>query len=304
MAMLNDVLRRRICLPANGVEIAVLDWGGDGPIALLHHANGFGAAVWAPVAKCLRSRFRVVAVDARGHGDSSVPEGSDSYRWENFGSDLAGVARVLAAEHSDDRVALGLGHSFGGTACLTAAASAPDLFERLVLLDPVILPQRPQQAEELGATAMTPGMLLAERARERREIWPSRAAALAKWREKPLFQGWDPRALELYVSECLRDCSDGRVELKCRGEIEATIFESGAAFDPWPHVARVVAPTLVLWAQQGNFQREMHEALARELPDGRMRAFDGGHLMVMEQPDRVAALAAAFTTATPDGAID
>ena len=66
--MLDDVLRRRISLPENGVEIAILDWGGDGPLALLHHANGFSAAVWGPVAEHLRGRFRVVAVDARGHG--------------------------------------------------------------------------------------------------------------------------------------------------------------------------------------------------------------------------------------------
>ena len=289
--MLDDISRRRIALPANGVEIAVLDWGGDGPLALLHHANGFGAAVWAPVAERLRSRFRVVAVDARGHGDSSVPEGADFYRWENFGSDLLGVARALTAEHPDGRIALGLGHSFGGTAFLTAAASAPGLFDRLVLLDPVIRSQLPEDQTPERRQA---GRMLADGARERREVWPSRDAALAKWCEKPLFEAWDRRALELYVGECLRDRTDGQVELKCRGEIEATIFESSALFDPWPHAARVTAPTLVLWAQRGDFPREVHEALARELPDGRLLAFAGGHLLAMEQPDRVAALAAAF----------
>jgi len=295
--MVDDVLRRRISLPENGVEISVLDWGGDGPIALLHHANGFGAAVWGPVAECLRGRFRVIAVDARGHGDSSAPGGADAYRWENFGSDLAGVARAIAAEHPDGRVALGLGHSFGGTACLTAAASAPGLFERLVLLDPVIL-SRPL---DVANAAPTPGgMRLAELARKRRGIWPSREAALAKWRGKALFEAWDPRALELYAAGCMRDLPDGRVELKCRGETEATIFESSVHFDPWIRAAKVSAPTLILWAQQGDFPREVHEALAREIPDGRMQVFDGGHLMAMEQPERVAALAAEFATTFHD----
>jgi len=295
--MLNDVLRRRISLPENGVEISVLDWGGDGPIALLHHANGFGAAVWGPVAECLRSRFRVVAVDARGHGDSTAPGAADAYHWENFGSDLAGVARAIAAEHPDGRVALGLGHSFGGTACLTAAASAPGLFERLVLLDPVILPQ----SVDMASGAPNPGgMRLAEGARKRRGVWPSREAALAKWREKALFEAWEPRALELYAAECMRDRPDGQVELKCSGEIEATIFESSVHFDPWIRAAKVSAPTLVMWAQHGDFPREVHEALAREIPNGWMRAFDGGHLMAMEQPERVAALAAEFVTTALD----
>jgi pimeloyl-ACP methyl ester carboxylesterase len=296
--MLDDVLRRRIPLPEHGVEISVLDWGGDGPIALLHHANGFAAAVWGPVAERLRGHFRVVAVDARGHGDSTVPENADDYRWENFGHDLAGVARAVAAEHPDGRVALGLGHSFGGTACLTAAASAPGLFERLVLLDPVILPP-PAEGERTAPS--TGGSRLAERARKRRGVWPSREAALAKWHSKPLFEAWDPRALELYAAECLRDRPDGQVELKCRGEIEATIFESSVHFDPWARAAKVTAPTLVLWAEHGDFPREVHEELARVLPDGRMQTFDGGHLMAMEQPERVAALAIAFATGARDG---
>ena len=56
-------------------------------------------------------------------------------RWREFGADLAAVARALADEHGE-RIALGLGHSFGGTSMLLAAAEEPALFERLVLADP------------------------------------------------------------------------------------------------------------------------------------------------------------------------
>jgi pimeloyl-ACP methyl ester carboxylesterase len=286
-----DAVRRRIALPDRGVEISVLDWGGDGPLALLHHATGFAAAVWAPVAEKLSQQFRVVAIDARGHGDSTAPEGAEFYLWENFGLDFAAVAGALSAEREDGRVALGLGHSFGGTACLTAAASAPALFERLVLLDPVI---RPPTAMRKGGANMSGGIALAERSRKRREVWPSRAAALAKWRTRELFGRFEPRALELYVESGLRDRPDGMVELKCSREIEAVVFESGALFDPWPFVAKVDVPTLVVWARDGNFPRAVHEALASELHNGQVRSFDGGHLMAMEQPDRIADLAMAF----------
>ena len=112
-------------------------------------------------------------------------------------------------------------------------------------------------------------------------------------------------AREAAVRELGSACAgDGRVELKCRGEIEATIFEQGSLFEPWSYVPKVSAPTLVLWARHGDFQRRAHEALARELPDGRMRVFDGGHLMAMEQPDRVAELAAAFAARSGDGERD
>jgi len=53
--VLAQVSRRKIRLPESGIEIALLDWGGDGPIALLHHANGYCAAIWAPVAERVRT---------------------------------------------------------------------------------------------------------------------------------------------------------------------------------------------------------------------------------------------------------
>ena len=56
----------------DGLEIAWLDWGGDGECLFLLHPNGFCAGVYAPLAEHLQSLFRVVAVDLRGHGASEM----------------------------------------------------------------------------------------------------------------------------------------------------------------------------------------------------------------------------------------
>jgi pimeloyl-ACP methyl ester carboxylesterase len=66
----HSIIRRRLRLPSRGIELALVDWGGDGPLALLAHANGFCADVLGPLAERLRARFHVVGFDARGHGDS------------------------------------------------------------------------------------------------------------------------------------------------------------------------------------------------------------------------------------------
>jgi hypothetical protein len=57
----SDVRTRRVPGSQPGIEIAVLDWGGSGPLALLHHANGFCAGLWDAVAAGLRGRFRVAS---------------------------------------------------------------------------------------------------------------------------------------------------------------------------------------------------------------------------------------------------
>jgi pimeloyl-ACP methyl ester carboxylesterase len=285
--VLENVQRRRIRLDS-GLEIALLDWGGRGPLALLHHANGFCASLWDLVAEGLRPHFRVVAMDARGHGDSSKPVGAASYRWDHFGRDAAEVAAKLAAERADGRVALGLGHSFGGTALLAASLERPGLFDRLVVVDPIVLPLLTSGTE--GASKSRGGAL-AEGARKRRHVWPDRAAARARWSEKEMFAGWDPRLFDLYLAEGMFDRNDGQVELKCPGEVEASIFEQGAHSGIAESASRVQVPTLILWASRGHFPRRHFENLAARMPDGRVRDADAGHFVPMERPDLVVAAA-------------
>jgi pimeloyl-ACP methyl ester carboxylesterase len=290
--MLDGVVRRRLPLPESGVEIALLDWGGEGPLAVLHHANGFCAALWDPVARALRDEFRVIAMDARGHGDSSKPEGDDSYPWPAFGRDLAAVAAALAAEHGDGRVALGLGHSFGGTSMLMAAAERRDLFERLVLVDPVMRrrivdPERASHVDQLS-----------EGARARRRVFESRDAARDAWRGKPLFARWQPESFELYLAEGFADRDDGQVELKCPPEVEAAVFANGRHFDLWSVAERVTIPTRLLWAVRGDFPRllftEMEEHMA---PHAELVEVEAGHLMPMERPDLVVDAVRSFAPA-------
>jgi pimeloyl-ACP methyl ester carboxylesterase len=298
--LLAGVHRRKLQV-GPGIEIAALDWGGSQPLALLHHANGFCAGVWGVVAQALRPHFRVVAIDARGHGDSSKPQEREAYRWECFVDDLVRVAELLAGERADGRVALGMGHSFGGTAMLSAAARRPRLFERIVLVDPVLTP-RGGVAPPAERAAYRDR--LAEAARDRQRVRASREEARQAWAGRRFFANWDPRVLDLYVAEGLRDRPDGQVELKCPGEVEAAVFEQGGTLDSLTDAGHLETPALLLWAREGDFPRPFYKAVASAMRDGRVQDIDAGHLLVMERPDRVAAAALRFvreTTPPPDG---
>ena len=276
---------RRLPLADRGVEIALLDWGGDGPLVLMHHANGFCAGTLGLVADALVPRFRVIGMDARGHGDSSKPEGPAAYQWNHFAEDYLAVARVLAAEHGG-RVAVGLGHSFGGTSALGAAAREPALFERLVLVDPVVPPPAdmiaaidPARAERL--------VNMVERARKRRSTWPSRAAARAHFAERSLFEHWLPAALDLYVAYGLRELASGEVELKCPGEVEGAVFGNGHSIDVADLARRAHVPTTVLWAERGDFALALYERVFGGVERAEIRRVASGHLIPMEHPELV-----------------
>jgi len=278
--VLDGVTRRRIPLPELGVEIAVLDWGGDGPPALFHHANGFCAALFEPLVRQLGGRFRVFAVDARGHGDSSMPEGKSDFRWQTLAHDLSCVAERLLEELAVERFALGVGHSFGGTLTLSVAARR-DFYQRIVLVDPVFMPPAPP-GEPKRVSELT------VRSRKRRAVWGSRQEARDFFTSRPLFADWLPEAVDLYVAEGLRDRADGQVELKCAPEVEALVFEGPPDLDNDSAASNLSAPALLLWAAQGNFPRVLFEDIAGRMRAGSIEDLAAGHLVPMEDPARVA----------------
>ena len=279
----------RLALPERDAEIGLIDWGGSGPLALLHHANGFCKGVLGPFAMELRNHFHVFGMDARGHGDSTAPPAGGIFRWEEFALDVIAVAERLAARHGGP-LALGLGHSFGGTSMLGAASRRPDLFGRLVLVDPVT--PMPGVA---GPPPQGPPSDLVEKAQRRRADWPSREEACAWWLERPLFEAWLPEAVELYALDGLRDREDGSVELKCSPLVESAVFQTGWTVDVAALAAGMTTPTLWLWAQRGNFAREGYERLAASMTAARVETIDAGHLVLMEEPALVLSRTLAFT---------
>ncbi len=118
---------RQAFVESVGLRINVVEWGDpDGfPVVLCHgmfdHALGF--AVVAPI---LAERFRVVAIDARGHGDS---DWADAYNWP---LDILDIVHVL---EWIDRPCFVVGHSKGGGQATDAASSAPDRVRKVVNID-------------------------------------------------------------------------------------------------------------------------------------------------------------------------
>ena len=117
-----------------GDRIHFLDWGGRGePGVLLIHGLSNSAWSWAPVARRLVARRRVVAMDLRGHGLSDAPTGA--YGAQDLAADVIAAAEgsgLLAA--ADSRVVLA-GHGFGAIVAAWAAAELGPRCARLVLVD-------------------------------------------------------------------------------------------------------------------------------------------------------------------------
>jgi pimeloyl-ACP methyl ester carboxylesterase len=272
------------------IELAAYDWGGDGAPTLLAHATGFHGLVWAPVAERLvAAGRRVWSFDFRGHGDSDRSPDLD-YHWDRFADDVA--ALVSRLERAGDRRLLAVGHSKGAAALLRTEQELPGTFARLWCYEPVLFPSD----EALDPRDDFP---LAEGARRRRSVWPSRAGAHESYASRPPFDVLDAEALRAYVEDGLRDRDDGTVELKCAPEDEATIYAMGVANGVYPRLGEVTCPVLVACGEQTDaIIPKLAQMIVDRLPRGRLEVMPGlGHFGPLQDPAAVAASILAFADA-------
>lgn len=130
---------RQHAIAANGVALAVTEFAGPAasrrlPSLLLIHGIGSRSVSWWPVIDALAERFRLFALDLRGHGASDKPP--RGYALADYAADLAGVLAALGL----DRPRL-LGHSLGGLVSLAWAIDRPDAAAAIALEDTALRSQ-------------------------------------------------------------------------------------------------------------------------------------------------------------------
>jgi pimeloyl-ACP methyl ester carboxylesterase len=134
-----------------GVRLA-LDDAGDGiPVVLLHGLTATRRYVVMGSRSLERSAHRVVAYDARGHGQSTPALDPAAYGYEDLGRDLVAVLDGLGIER-----AVLAGASMGAHTALWLALSAPDRAAGLVVITPAYDPATnddPRRLERWDALA-------------------------------------------------------------------------------------------------------------------------------------------------------
>ncbi|WP_028693968.1 alpha/beta fold hydrolase [Pseudomonas cremoricolorata] len=248
---------------------------------LLHvlHGNGFCCLVYQPLLLQLSEHFDLWLSDVQGHGDSD--HGGAFRGWDRTAALAVEAFQAGRGEYAQvPRYALG--HSFGGVLSGLIVATHPQLFERAVLLDPVLFSRRMiglMKAARLLGLERRHG--LARKAASRRSQWPDRAAALAGLRGRGIFKGWQDEALQAYVEHALGDSSEG-VVLKCRPSREADVFASMPR-RLWPSLQRIDVATLILHGEASYpFVGPSAQRLARINPQVQQRQVPGGHCFMQE----------------------
>lgn len=273
------------------MPIPYTNFGGHGPTLHFSHPNAYTPGSFRGFLAPLTAHFHVLAAHHRplwhlspGHGAADAPEGFIDWTWDAIADDLL---RFLDEQKLEQII--GVGHSLGAVATMMAARKEPQRFRALVLIEPVFLPPHVLQAIRAHPklAAERPFVLAALRRRDR---WPSRADAFARFREKPVFARWSDEALWEYVNDGLHaDPATGEIVLSYPREWEAR-FYARPPTNVWDELPALGHPTLAIRATESDTLYPDAWALWQTLqPSATFVEMDGvGHMLTAEAPEDVA----------------
>jgi pimeloyl-ACP methyl ester carboxylesterase len=279
---------RRFTLALSDGDVAGIRFGADGPPDLVFlHATGFNALTYRDLLEPLAGRYRVVALDQRGHGLSTLPAmPQEMSGWDLYGRDMLAVFDALG----DGAPFVLAGHSMGGAVSMMAAEQRPDRVASLVLLDPVM--PTAEWITRLFAPrdldARIESLPIARGARRRRAWFASKQEAVEAYRGRGAFATWVGRFLEDYVEDGFTAMPDGDgVTLTCAAAWEAATFAS-SRHNGADLLARIRVPATILAGETNSVSRSADDAASRTSARRAVEVVPGTtHFLPMEQPDIV-----------------
>ena len=261
----------------NGLNVHYLEWGkAEMPAVVCVHGYTSSAQAFNALARHLQDRFHVIAMDVRGHGESSwSPTGA--YEYVDQASDLAAFVDRLELS----RFAL-IGTSMGGIIAMTYAADHADRLNALVIND--IGPDA-----EAGSNRIT-GLVGA-----RPESFATLDAAMAYRREiSPITAGRPIEDQEELARGVLREDASGQWVWKMDPAYIEQRVRRGAPVRPvlWPALSKLQCPTLVIWGTDSDVLSEAQaRRMAETLPNGELVPVSGvGHAPILTEPAALSAI--------------
>lgn len=244
------------------------DVRGDGPPVVLIHGTPWSSYNLRHMIKALSKDCTVWYYDLLGYGQSDKAPGDVSLGIQNQ------VLDHLLAHWGLENPAI-VGHDFGGTTVLRTHLVSGRDFHKIVLIDPVAVSPwgspffRHVQAHETAFTGI-PDYI--------------HEAIVRAYVKTAAFKPIDDATLDMIVAPWTGD--DGKAAFYRQ------IAQADSAYtdEVQPLYAQISRPVLILWGREDAWiPLEQGEALRDMIPGSRFRVIpDAGHLVIEEQPDRLA----------------
>lgn len=269
-----DWFRRALAVPfedrtveVEGAAIHYLAWGEPGRRGLVFvHGGGAHAHWWTHVAATFAKRYRVLALDLSGHGDSGH---RDAYALEQWTHEVMAVA--------DDGGIAGppvvVGHSMGGFVTIATASLHPDRVAGVVICDSPVTEPDPEIAS-----------FRLQEAFGRPRTYADVDEALARFRTVPAQDHYLDYVMD-HVGRRSLKAAEGGYQWKFDRRI-FTQFTRGMRSIALPYLTSITCRFALLRSEHGlvteDIGRSMYENLGRVAPV--IELPEAGHHAMLDQP--------------------
>lgn len=270
----------------HGLRQAVVDEGDGDEVLLLIHGMAGSAQTWRAVLPQLAKKYRVIAPDLLGHGQSSKPR--TDYSLGAFAVGLRDLLDELGVES-----ATVVGQSLGGGVAMQFLYQHPDYCRRLVLISSgglgpdvgLILRLLAAPGAEFVMPVIAPSPVL--RAGNAVKSWLSSAGLRS------------PRGAEMWSA--YSSFGDAETRHAFLRTLRSVVDYRGQAVSALNRLnLRQGLPILAIWGEEDNIIPVDHAYAALEArPDCRLEILPGvGHFAQVEAPDKVIDLLDEFISTT------
>lgn len=257
------------------------NFGGSGEILHFAHANGFHPLTYQQLLQPLTAHFQVIAIQHRPFWQKE-PKSSDD--WEQVANDL-----IQFLDEQGVKNIVGIGHSLGAVATMFAAIKRPDLFKKIVLIEPVFLPEMLINIFHLVPLRWRKYLNpLIQLTLKRRDVWDSKGEVFESYRLKKVFANLSDDVLWDYLNSGLTTRKDGKITLAYSKEWEAHFFS--LAPKVWTKLKQLRTPVLGLRGEHSDtLMPKPWKKWQRLKPNHTLiEIADTGHLLPLEKPALVA----------------
>ena len=260
------------------INFNYVEWKGSGPQILMLHGDMRTGRSFDAMSRELNGRYNVIAIDARGYGDSDWPE--TGYPIADRVEDLSSFCKATRITN-----AIGIGHSLGGGIMSLCSNRYEEIFQTLILLEPDFVFD-----EDFYHRALS-------RSSRQHRSWKDREHLKGYLKKHKIASRWREDVIEDVIAHETQDLHDGSIAMKW--SMKTFELDNGSAtfYDLRPEFRATSKPILFILSEDNQQYYSDLSNIARGKPGIKSIVINGaGHNMYMEKPDIVAKVIDSYLT--------
>ena len=257
------------------------------------HANGFPPGAYKTLFNNLKDDTQITNFFLRPLVDSQKNTINEINNWIPFFNDFINSIK-------SEKNIIGMGHSIGGNIVLRAGLSHPNLFSKLVLLDPTLFIPR-----IIFLWSIVAKLNLQKRFHpwinatlNRKMIYDNFDEIFKSYRKKNVFKKISDNNLKIYINSITK-IHNQKLHITYSKEWEHQIYKTGLIEDYyiWNNIKNIKVPTLIIKADDSNAFMDSAAKKIDKMNSEKIKIItikDTTHLFPLEVPEKASKIISDF----------